>query len=113
MYKDIYKFMLKYPSNVEHFSKEQIVFTDRSLLRKDFIVLSGEMIEVFSNEGDERESSTLLYRAGDVFGIMGQNPDLVFKTTGIAKSDLEILSFSEDKYWFTVLIVIDKYEYIH
>lgn len=47
MYKDIYKFMLKYPSNVEHFSKEQIVFTDRSLLRKDFIVLSGEMIEVF------------------------------------------------------------------
>ena len=44
MYKDIYKFMLKYPSNVEHFSKEQIVFTDRSLLRKDFIVLSGEMI---------------------------------------------------------------------
>lgn len=99
MYKDIYKFMLKYPFNVEHFSKEQIVFTDRSLLRKDFIVLSGEMIEVFSNEGDERESSTLLYRAGDVFGIMGQNPDLVFKTTGIAKSDLEILSFSEDKFF--------------
>ena len=23
------------------------------------------------------------------------------------------ISFSEDKYWFTVLIVIDKYEYIH
>ena len=49
MYKDIYKFMLKYPSNVEHFSKEQIVFTDRSLLRKDFIVLSGEMKEMKEN----------------------------------------------------------------
>lgn len=79
MYKDIYKFMLKYPSNVEHFSKEQIVFTDRSLLRKDFIVLSGEMIEVFSNEGDERESSTLLYRAGDVLVLWVRIPILFLK----------------------------------
>ena len=59
------------------------------------------------------------------YPVLKYNPQLISKkgTTehGIGLSSVKStlkkykseISFSEDKYWFTVLIVIDKYEYIH
>lgn len=57
--------------------------------------------------------------------VLKYNPQLISKKGtaehGIGLSSVKStlkkykseISFSEDKYWFTVLIVIDKYEYIH
>ena len=57
--------------------------------------------------------------------VLKYNPQLISKKGtaehGIGLSSVKstlkkyksAISFSEDKYWFTVLIVIDKYEYIH
>ena len=59
------------------------------------------------------------------YPVLKYNPQLISKKGtsehGIGLSSVKStlkkykseISFSEDKYWFTVLIVIDKYEYIH
>lgn len=95
----IEKLKADYQSYLKNYTKGQIVFTDRSQLRTENVVIDGSMIEVFSYGEKEKESSTLLYRSGDFFGRFNQKSDNIFKTTGIARSDLELLSFPEDLFF--------------
>lgn len=95
----IEKIKAAYLPYLKQYTKGQIVFTDRSQLRSENVVISGNMIEVFSYGQKDKESSTLLYRTGDFFGKFNQKNDNIFKTTGVARSDLEILSFPEDVFF--------------
>lgn len=83
----------RYSQYLKKYTKDQLVFTDRSLLEDENIVVSGSMIEISSTGG--KEASTLLYRKGDVFGRLRQESLKVFKTIGVAKTDMQVLSIPE------------------
>lgn len=94
--KNYYYLMGRYEEYAHKYKKGEIVFEDKSKLTTDCIILSGKMKEVFEHDRSNKAAMTMLYRENDVFGIMHQDPSTVFNTIGIAKTDLEILSFPED-----------------
>lgn len=83
----------------ESYAKGQVVFTDRSRMGEELLILKGNLLEVFSGGEREKESSTLLYREGDFIGPFGQSGIKVSPTRGIARTDLEVVKFPEDAFF--------------
>lgn len=88
----------------------QVAITAERKKKYDFSIPHTYSYPAIITKKDNTEITKMSDIKGHKFSQTGHGLSSVKSTLKKYKSEI---SFSEDKYWFTVLIVIDKYEYIH
>ncbi|HBR85643.1 MAG TPA: hypothetical protein DEA32_00400 [Firmicutes bacterium] len=79
---DLLNFARKYPGLVREYEAGQGVFSDRSKMDFDLLIIEGCILEMVCSDDEDKCPTTLLYKPGDFIGHFGRGSAGVSATSG-------------------------------